>query len=61
MNLLNKERYRDDEFEKGVKGTWILRTDIAIQQNDGGLFQKVWEGMLLKLNRNTKKGKRIFL
>ena len=56
-DLYDKEGFRDENFDKDDKGTWILRSDMAIQQKDGELLS---EGMLLKLNRNTRKAKGYF-
>ena len=51
-DLYDKEGFRDDNFDKDDKGTWILNSDMAIQENRGDL---IGEGMLLKLNRNTRE------
>ncbi|MFW3517628.1 tandem-type lipoprotein [Staphylococcus caprae] len=56
-DLYDKEGFRDENFDKDDKGAWILRSDMAIQQKDGELLS---EGMLLKLNRNTRKAKGYF-
>ena len=53
-DLYDKEGFRDDNFDKDDKGTWILNSDMAIQENRGDL---IGEGMLLKLNRNTREAK----
>ncbi|CAC5927346.1 putative lipoprotein [Staphylococcus aureus] len=51
-DLYDKEGYRDDEFKKGDKGTWILLTSFAKSNKPGEIDD---EGMVLFLNRNTKK------
>ncbi|MBP3032776.1 tandem-type lipoprotein [Staphylococcus warneri] len=50
-DLYDKEGYRDEEFDKDDKGTWVLNSDMTTTNSNGEL---VSEGMLLKLNRNTK-------
>ncbi|SUJ92784.1 putative lipoprotein [Staphylococcus aureus] len=51
-DLYDKESYRDDEFKKGDKGTWTLLTSFAKSNKPGEIDD---EGMVLFLNRNTKK------
>ena len=51
-DLYDKEGYRDDEFKKGDKGTWTLLTSFAKSKKPGEIDD---EGMVLFLNRNTKK------
>ncbi|WP_115208616.1 tandem-type lipoprotein [Staphylococcus aureus] len=51
-DLYDKEGYRDGEFKKGDKGTWTLLTSFA-KSNKPGVIDD--EGMVLYLNRNTKK------
>ena len=46
-----REGYRDDDFSPNDKGTWILRSSTSIPNGD----KLISEGMVLKLNRNTKK------
>ncbi|MBU5271900.1 tandem-type lipoprotein [Staphylococcus caprae] len=53
-DLYDKEGFRDENFDKDDKGTWILNSDMAIQENGGDL---IGEGMVLKLNRNTREAK----
>lgn len=31
-DLYDKEGYRDDQFDKKDKGTWIIRSEMAIQK-----------------------------
>ncbi|MFW3510632.1 tandem-type lipoprotein [Staphylococcus caprae] len=53
-DLYHKEGYRDENFDKDDKGKWILDSEMAIQENEGDL---IGEGMVLKLNRNTREAK----
>ncbi|ULA55784.1 putative lipoprotein [Staphylococcus aureus] len=51
-DLYDKEGYRDGEFKKGDKGTWTLLTSFSKSNKPGEIDD---EGMVLFLNRNTKK------
>ena len=51
-DLYDKEGYRDGEFKKGDKGTWTLLTSFAKSNKPVEIDD---EGMVLFLNRNTKK------
>ncbi|HEK6990613.1 TPA: tandem-type lipoprotein [Staphylococcus aureus] len=53
-DLYNKEGYRDDQFDKKDKGTWIINSEMATQNKGEAL--KI-NGMLLKINRNTRSAK----
>ncbi|MGV3128069.1 tandem-type lipoprotein [Staphylococcus simulans] len=53
-DLYDKEGYRDEEFEKGDKGTWLLQSEMNIQRKGEGLEGR---GMVLELNRNTRTAK----
>ena len=53
-DLYEKEGYRDNEFEKEDKGTWILDSEMAVK--NGG-EDMVAEGMVLELNRNKREAK----
>ncbi|EUJ27521.1 putative lipoprotein [Listeria grayi FSL F6-1183] len=46
------EGYRDDEFEKGDKGVWVLQSSMSTAETKEAPL--VSEGMLLRLNRNTR-------
>jgi uncharacterized lipoprotein (TIGR01742 family) len=49
------EGYRDDEFDPNDKGVWVLDSSISISHTkEDGLAT---EGMILRLNRNTRKAK----
>ncbi|MBR9007462.1 Csa1 family protein, partial [Staphylococcus aureus] len=43
-DLYDKEGYRDDQFDKKDKGTWIIRSEMAIQPNNEDMVAK---GMVL--------------
>ncbi|RIN53178.1 tandem-type lipoprotein, partial [Staphylococcus simulans] len=53
-DLYDKEGYRDEEFEKDDKGTWLLFSKLAVQPKGKSLVSK---GMVLRLNRNTRSAK----
>ncbi|NJH83421.1 tandem-type lipoprotein [Staphylococcus agnetis] len=54
-DFYDKEGFRDGEFDKNDKGTWILNSSIAVRESkDGDLNVK---GMVLDINRNTKMSK----
>ena len=57
-DLYDKEGYRDEEFDKDDKGTWVVNSDMSMTDSNNEL---VSEGMLLKFNRNTKQLKDIIL
>ncbi|MDI1634568.1 tandem-type lipoprotein [Staphylococcus aureus] len=53
-DLYDKEGYRDDQFDKNDKGTWIVNSEMATQNKGEALKIK---GMVLYMNRNTKTTK----
>ncbi|MEN0427636.1 tandem-type lipoprotein, partial [Staphylococcus aureus] len=53
-DLYDKEGYRDDQFDKNDKGTWIINSEMATQNKGEALKIK---GMVLYMNRNTKTTK----
>lgn len=53
-DLYDKEGYRDDQFDKKDKGTWTINSQMATQNKGEAL--KI-NGMLLKINRNTRSAK----
>ncbi|OHV99887.1 tandem-type lipoprotein [Staphylococcus aureus] len=53
-DLYDKEGYRDDQFDKNDKVTWIVNSQMAIQNKGEALKIK---GMLLKIDRNTRSAK----
>lgn len=50
-DLYDKEGFRDEEFDKDDKGTWLLHSEMAIQRKGEDLETR---GMVLKINRNTQ-------
>ncbi|WP_142991629.1 tandem-type lipoprotein, partial [Staphylococcus aureus] len=50
-DLYDKEGYRDDQFDKNDKGTWIVNSQMAIQNKGEPMKSK---GMVLYMNRNTR-------
>ncbi|MEJ7159968.1 tandem-type lipoprotein [Staphylococcus caprae] len=53
-DLYDKEGYRDENFDKNDKGTWVLSSEMSIRKNSDKLVSK---GMVLFMNRNNKKSK----
>ena len=53
-DLYDKDGYRDEEFDKDDKGTWLLHSEMAIQRKGEDLETR---GMVLKINRNTQTSK----
>lgn len=53
-DLYDKEGYRDDQFDKNDKGTWIIGSEMATQNKGEALKVK---GMVLYINRNTRSAK----
>ncbi|UTH01895.1 tandem-type lipoprotein [Macrococcoides canis] len=54
-DFYDMEGYRDKNFDKDDKGTWIVNASIASQADDRApLFSK---RIVLYLNKNTKQGK----
>ncbi|HBG3112362.1 TPA: tandem-type lipoprotein [Staphylococcus aureus] len=53
-DLYDKEGYRDDQFDKNDKGTWIVNSEMATQNKGEALKVK---GMVLYMNRNTRSAK----
>lgn len=50
-DLYDKEGYRDEEFDKDDKGTWVLYSAMNIQRKGDVLETR---GMMLEVNRNTR-------
>ena len=50
-DLYDKEGYRDENFDKNDKGTWVLSSEMSIRKNSDKLVSK---GMVLFMNRNNK-------
>ncbi|EML0772980.1 tandem-type lipoprotein [Staphylococcus argenteus] len=51
-DLYDKEGYRDNQFDKKDKETWIVNSQMAIQNKGKPMKSK---GMVLYMNRNTRK------
>ena len=49
--LYDKEGYRDEEFNKGDKGMWIVHSEMNIQKKGKALESR---GMVLYMDRNTR-------
>ncbi len=57
-DLYDKEGYRDEEFNKNDKGTWVVTSSINIQQKGQDLKTR---RMVLFMNRNTRTSKGKFM
>ncbi|AMG64366.1 hypothetical protein HMPREF3282_06085 [Staphylococcus sp. HMSC73C01] len=57
-DFYDKEGFRDQEFDKGDKGTWIISSEMTIQHKDESLKSR---GMTLYVNRNTRTTKGNFI
>lgn len=53
-DFYDKEGFRDEEFDKDDKGTWIVGSTMTIEPKDKSMESK---GMFLYINRNTRKTK----
>ncbi|HHO1013756.1 TPA: Csa1 family protein, partial [Staphylococcus aureus] len=50
-DFYDKEGFRDQEFDKRDKGTWIINSGMNIQLKGGALKSRA---MVLYINRNTR-------
>ncbi|HEB2302053.1 TPA: tandem-type lipoprotein [Staphylococcus aureus] len=57
-DFYDKEDFRDEEFEKGDKGTWIIHSKMIIETNNSNMESR---GMVLYINRNTRTTKGNFV
>ncbi|HDE3819862.1 TPA: tandem-type lipoprotein [Staphylococcus aureus] len=57
-DFYDKEGFRDKEFEKGDKGTWIIHSKMIIETNNSNMESR---GMVLYINRNTRTTKGNFV
>ncbi|HDC2876593.1 TPA: tandem-type lipoprotein, partial [Staphylococcus aureus] len=57
-DFYDKEGFRDEEFEKGDKGTWIIHSKMIIETNNSNMESR---GMVLYINRNTRTTKGNFV
>ncbi|HCX1699011.1 TPA: tandem-type lipoprotein [Staphylococcus aureus] len=53
-DFYDKEGYRDGEFKKDDKGTWLIRSEMKIQLKGENLESR---GAVLEINRNTRTAK----
>ncbi|HCZ8338322.1 TPA: tandem-type lipoprotein [Staphylococcus aureus] len=53
-DLYDKEGYRDGEFKKDDKGTWLIRSEMKIQLKGENLESR---GAVLEININTRTAK----
>ena len=54
----DKEGFRDQEFEKGDKGTWIVDSEMVVELKDKKMESR---SMVLYINRNTRTTKGNFI
>ncbi len=57
-DFYDKEGFRDQEFDKRDKGTWIINSGMNIQFKGGALKSRE---MVLYINRNTRTTKGYFI
>lgn len=57
-DFYDKEGYRDEEFDKGDKGTWIVHSKMVIEPKGKNMESR---GIILRINRNTRTTKGYFL
>ncbi|HCY9649567.1 TPA: tandem-type lipoprotein [Staphylococcus aureus] len=57
-DFYDKEGFRDEKFEKGDKGTWIIHSKMIIETNNSNMESR---GMVLYINRNTRTTKGNFV
>ncbi|HHO5063478.1 TPA: Csa1 family protein, partial [Staphylococcus aureus] len=50
-DFFDKEGYRDGEFKKGDKGTWVIKSEMTTELKDENMESK---GMVVRLNRNSR-------
>ncbi len=57
-DFYDKEGFRDQEFEKGDKGTWIIHSKMTIETNGKNMESR---GLVLYADRNTRTTKGEFI
>ncbi|MEN0255064.1 tandem-type lipoprotein [Staphylococcus aureus] len=57
-DFYDKEGFRDQEFEKGDKGTWIIHSKMTIETNGKNMESR---GLVLYVDRNTRTTKGEFI
>ncbi|PTI16535.1 tandem-type lipoprotein [Staphylococcus warneri] len=50
-DFYDKEGYRDEEFDKDDKGTWVIHSEMNVENNGEDMISR---GMVLRINRNSK-------
>ena len=56
-DFYDKEGYRDEEFDKDDKGTWVINSNMTIETKGKPMKTR---GMVLRINRNTRTAKGYF-
>ena len=57
-DFYDKEGYRDEEFDKNDKGTWIINSKMIVEPKGKDMEAR---GMVLHINRNTRTTKGDFI
>ena len=57
-DFYDKEGFRDEEFDKDDKGTWIVHSKMVIEPKGKNMESR---GMVLFINRNTRTSKGHFI
>ncbi|MEI2154394.1 tandem-type lipoprotein [Staphylococcus aureus] len=57
-DFYDKEGFRDEDFDKGDKGTWIIYSEMVIEPKGKNMETR---GMVLYINRNTRTTKGNFI
>ncbi|HDT7012547.1 TPA: tandem-type lipoprotein [Staphylococcus aureus] len=57
-DFYDKEGFRDEDFEKGDKGTWIIYSEMVIEPKGKNMETR---GIVLYINRNTRTTKGNFI
>ena len=57
-DFYDKEGFRDEEFDKDDKETWIVHSEMVIEPKGKNMESR---GMILRINRNTRTTKGYFL
>ena len=57
-DFYDKEGFRDQEFDKDDKGTWIIYSEMVIEPKGRNMESR---GMVLHINRNTRTTKGNFI
>lgn len=57
-DFYDKEGFRDQEFDKRDKGTWIIYSEMVIEPKGKNMESR---GMVLYINRNTRTTKGNFI